>query len=232
MNNSVLLIDDDEKMLSLLKRYLESAGFDVYTARDGIGINQLVDRRHPEIIILDVMLPGASGFDVLRELRTVHTVPVIMLTARGDLTDRVVGLELGADDYLPKPFEPRELLARMQAVMRRTAAGGMSRKKVVYGELTIDFDSRRVTLAGQDAGLTGMEFDALTIFARNPGIVLDRDTIFEQLKGLDDDSFDRSIDILISRLRVKLGDDARAPRFIRTVRGAGYVFTPGGGGAV
>jgi len=155
-----------------------------------------------------------------------------MLTARGDLTDRVVGLELGADDYLPKPFEPRELLARMQAVMRRTAAGGMSRKKVVYGELTIDFDSRRVTLSGQDAGLTGMEFDALTIFARNPGIVLDRDTIFEQLKGLDDDSFDRSIDILISRLRVKLGDDARAPRFIRTVRGAGYVFTPGGGGAV
>ncbi len=221
---SVLVIDDDRKLCALLSEYLSRFEFSVRTATTpGEGLAEM-GRELPDIIILDVMLPGTDGFTLCREIRKTHSVPIIMLTARGELSDRVVGLEMGADDYLPKPFEPRELVARMQSVLRRShkdAPGRVFRA----GDLEVDFDRRHVSLNGAEVVLTSMEFALLSLLARNRGVVLSRDLIFERLKGLDDDSFDRSIDVLVSRLRQKLGDDPRRPRYIKTVRGTGYAFT-------
>lgn len=221
---SVLVIDDDRKLCALLSEYLSRFEFAVRTATTpGAGLEE-IGRELPDIIILDVMLPGTDGFTLCREIRTSHSVPIIMLTARGEISDRVVGLEMGADDYLPKPFEPRELVARMQSVLRRSrkdAPGRVFRA----GELEVDFDRRHITMNGAEVVLTSMEFALLSLLARNRGVVLSRDIIFERLKGLDDDSFDRSIDVLVSRLRQKLGDDPRKPRYITTVRGTGYAFT-------
>lgn len=223
MNSTILIIDDDTKLTTLLRGYLEKFGMAVQSASDPEMGLAMVKKSLPDLVILDIMLPGMDGFEVCRRIRKNHTVPIIMLTARGDVADRIVGLELGADDYLPKPFEPRELVARIQSVLRRSTDAKEGRR-IVAGELELDLDGHGAALAGKKVDLTAMEFDLLTLFARNPGVVLDRERIFESIKGLDDDSFDRSIDVLVSRLRAKLGDDPRNPRLLKTIRGAGYKF--------
>jgi len=220
---TILLLDDDEKLTSLLTEYLSGYDFEVLAAahpREGL---RLLAQRTPDLLVLDVMLPEMDGFAVCRKVRETSRVPIIMLTARGDVTDRVVGLEIGADDYLPKPFEPRELVARIQAVLRRRSAAGQD-ERLTTGRLTIDWGRREVELDGTALELTTAEFDLLGILVRSSGRVLSRDAIMSRTHGVDWEAFDRSVDVLISRLRQKLGDDPRSPQFIRTVRGAGYTF--------
>lgn len=223
MTSRILIIDDDPKLNRLLTEFLGRYGFEVLTAlAPGEGLKRM-RRVRPDLIILDVMLPEMNGFEVCKVIRRESTVPIIMLTARGEPMDRVVGLELGADDYLPKPFEPRELVARIQAVMRRLA-GHSTTNRAAFGRLSIDRRKRVVCLDGQPVELTTNEFTALDLLTRQPGRVMDRDHILQALSGMDSDAFNRSVDITMSRLRHKLGDDPRSPIFIRTVRGAGYVF--------
>jgi len=220
---TVLVIDDDEKLNTLLAEYLGRFGFTVRTAAlPEIGL-RLLRSESPDIVILDVMLPGMDGFAVCRRIRETSQVPIVMLTARGDVMDRVVGLELGADDYLPKPFEPRELLARLQAVLRRGARTETD-EVLRCGTLEVNSTTRTARLEGEDLPLTSAEFALLALLLRSRGRVLSRDRILEATRGLDWESYDRSIDVLVSRLRQKLGDDPRRPRFIRTVRGSGYSF--------
>lgn len=223
MSWTILVIDDDEKLNRLLKRFLKDYGFEVYSAVDAH--EGLVKCRTvlPDLIILDVMLPGMTGFDVCKRIRETSAVPIIMLTARGDVMDKVVGLELGADDYLPKPFEPRELVARMQAVLRRVQNTGADRRRC-FGPLTIDFHRRKVWLADQEVDLTTSEFAALDLLVRHVGKVLDRDEIMQALRGIDSECFNRVVDITMSRLRQKLGDDPKRPQYIKTVWGTGYTF--------
>jgi len=221
MRGPVLVIDDDRKLRGLLTEYLATVGFEVIAAgraEDGL---RLLRSERPQIVILDVMLPGMDGFEVCRSIRRESAVPIIMLTARGDVTDRVVGLELGADDYLAKPFEPRELVARIEAILRR---GRGSSETWSFGELRVDPSRRSATLDGVDLALTTAEFDLLEMLVRSRGRVLSRSHILDGVRGDGWDSLDRSIDVLVSRLRNKLGDDPRQPRFVRTVRGAGYAF--------
>lgn len=222
METKILIIDDDAKLNRLLSEYFARFNYETRAVTRGDDAFILLERWLPDIIILDVMLPGMDGFEVCRRLRAKLDIPVIMLTARGDVTDRVVGLELGADDYLPKPFDPRELTARIQSVLRRGRSATAHPAR--FGDLAIDFAAHAASLAGRPLDLTSMEFELLALFARNPGAVLDRNIIFERLKGLDSESYDRSIDVLVSRLRQKLGDDPRGPRFLRTIRGSGYKF--------
>ncbi|MBN1605047.1 MAG: response regulator transcription factor [Polyangiaceae bacterium] len=220
---SVLLIDDDEALTSLLGEFLGRFGMSVRSAAHPIDGLRLLKSQPPDIVILDVMLPGMDGFAVCRKIRETSRIPIIMLTARGDVTDRVVGLELGADDYLPKPFEPRELVARIQAVLRR----GLHPEAVEHtrvGELLVNWSARSACLADRPLDLTTAEFELLAVLLRSPGRVLSRDRIMDLLRGADRDAFDRSIDVLVSRLRNKLGDNARRPRFIKTVHGIGYAF--------
>lgn len=223
MLQNILVIDDDEKLNELLKSYLSDFGYRVFTATHPEKGLQLISSRKPELVILDVMLPDMSGFEVCKRIRQESDIPVIMLTARGELMDRVVGLELGADDYLPKPFEPRELVARIQTVLRR-----MVRNDTVqiqkYGSLKIDFPRRKAFLDDQDVDLSTNEFTALSLLVRHVGRVMDRDQIMQELRGMDSDAFNRTVDITMSRLRQKLGDDPKQPVFIKTVWGAGYVF--------
>lgn len=221
MTTQVLIIDDDERLGALLSEYLGRFGFAVTTATHPEGGLRLV--KQAEIVILDVMLPDMDGFAVCRKIRETSRVPVIMLTARGDVMDRIVGLELGADDYLPKPFEPRELVARIQAVLRRGKASEDD-EVMRAGPLEVNWTAHSAHLNGVDLALTTAEFALLGLLVRNRGRVLSRDRILDETRGVDWDSFDRSVDILVSRLRQKLGDDARRPAYIRTVRGAGYSF--------
>jgi DNA-binding response OmpR family regulator len=223
----VLLIDDDAKLNALLVEYLSRFNFSVRAAvHPNEGLHALkVDP--PDIVILDVMLPDMDGFAVCRKVRETSRVPIIMLTARGDVTDRVVGLELGADDYVPKPFEPRELLARMQAVLRR-GARDVPEEQVRAGPLEVNWTTSSVRLHGRSIPVTSAEFELLGLLVRNRGRVLSRDRIIDETRGIDWDAYDRSIDVLISRLRQKLGDDPRQPTFIRTVRGLGYSFIGAG----
>jgi DNA-binding response OmpR family regulator len=223
MNARVLIIDDDERLGELLHEYLGRFGFDVRTAAHPDAGLRLLKSDAPDIVILDVMLPDMDGFAVCRKIRETSRVPIVMLTARGDVMDRIVGLELGADDYLPKPFEPRELVARIQAVLRRgTPAADDELLRV--GSLELNFTARSARLDGKELVLTTAEFDLLGLLVRNRGRVLTRDRILDETKGLDWESYDRSIDVLVSRLRQKLGDDAKRPAFIRTIRGTGYSY--------
>ena len=226
MNPAVLIIDDDERLGALLTEYLVRFAFDVRTAtHPEVGLRMLKSEP-PDLVILDVMLPGMDGFAVCRKVREVSRVPIIMLTARGDVMDRIVGLELGADDFLPKPFEPRELVARIQAVLRRgKPAEGDELLRV--GALELNVTARSARLDGKELFLTTAEFELLALLVRNRGRVLTRDRIADETKGLDWESYDRSIDVLVSRLRQKLGDDAKRPAFIRTIRGTGYSFIGG-----
>jgi DNA-binding response OmpR family regulator len=222
MKEKILVIDDDEKLNQLLKDYLCNYGYHVHTVAhpsDGLDI---IRRECPDLIILDIMLPDMDGFKVCREIRKISNVPIIMLTARGDVTDRIVGLELGADDYLPKPFEPRELLARIQSILRRSSLQPLS--IIRFQGLEVDLEKHTVILFDKKIILTTMEFELLRLFIENPGKVLTRDCIMDSIRGLDWSTFDRSVDVLLSRLRQKLNDDPKDPKWILTVRSAGYKF--------
>jgi DNA-binding response OmpR family regulator len=223
----VLLIDDDEKLNALLAEYLGRFNFSVRAVvRPEEGL-RVLKADPPDIMILDVMLPEMDGFAVCRKVRESSRVPIIMLTARGDVMDRIVGLELGADDYLSKPFEPRELMARMQAVLRRSANIDPE-DRVRVGPLEVNWTTSSASLNGALLPLTSAEFELLGLFVRNRGRVLSRDRIMDDTRGIDWEAYDRSIDVLVSRVRQKLGDDPRQPAFIRTVRGTGYSFIGGG----
>mgnify|MGYP001825312286 CR=1 FL=1 len=220
---NILVIDDDEKLNRLLKRFLSDFDITIFSAIDAREGLKKMRSVSPDLIILDLMLPGMSGFDLCKRIRQTSSIPIIMLTARGDLMDKVVGLELGADDYLPKPFEPRELVARIQAVLRRTKHTGSDRSRH-FGRLRIDFHRQQAWLENVSIGLTTNEFAALDLLVRHAGKVLDRDEILQTLRGIDSDAFNRAVDITISRLRQKLGDNPKNPEFIKTVWNAGYVF--------
>ena len=223
MKATILIIDDDQKLNELLEKLLGQFGYRVlWSTHPEQGMKKL-RQTSPDLVILDLMLPGIDGFEVCRLIRQTSAVPIIMLTARGELTDKVLGLELGADDYLPKPFEPRELVARVKSVLRRTRKR-QSLQTQSYGPVTIDFAKRVVALADETVELTTNEFAALALLVRNPGQVLDRDQILQELRGIDSDAFNRSVDVTISRLRQKLKDDPKQPTLIKTVWGTGYVF--------
>jgi len=220
----VLVIDDDEGLNALLAEYLGRFGFTVTAVThpdDGL---RIVRAAPPDIVVLDLMLPGMDGFAVCRRIRETSRVPIMMLTARGDVTDRIVGLELGADDYLPKPFEPRELLARVKALLRRASPQSAGDDVLRFGRLEVDLGARVARLDGKPCDLTGHQFDLLVVLAQSPGRVLSRDQIMDALKGHPLEAFDRSIDVHISRIRAVIEDDPKAPRRVLTVRGAGYVF--------
>jgi len=224
----VLIIDDDNRLNALLKEYLGRFGFSVRAETHPEAGLRALRTDPPDLVVLDVMLPDTDGLAVCRKIRETSRLPIIMLTARGDVADRILGLELGADDYLPKPFEPRELVARMQAVLRRGA--GDAGEVVRSGSLELDWTRRSVCLSGTAIALTTAEFELLGLLVRNRGRILSRDRILDVMRGTDYDAFDRSVDILVSRLRQKLGDDARHPMLIRTVRGVGYTFAGDGDG--
>ena len=221
--NRILVVDDDVALCDLLKEYLGRFGYEVSGAHDSDSGLDRIRGDHPDLVVLDVMIPRVDGFEVLKEIRKFSNVPVVMLTARGELSDKVVGLELGADDYLAKPFEPRELVARIQTVLRRTGMDPAS-PRLEFGALLVDIEGRTAALDGEPLHLTTTEFEILALFAANPGKVLSRDDLMERIRGIDWDAFNRSIDIAVSRLRSKLGDDSRDPRFIRTVWRKGYMF--------
>jgi DNA-binding response OmpR family regulator len=224
----VLVVDDDERLTALLAEYLARYGFSVRACHGAEAALQLLRSDPPDVLVLDVMLPGMDGFALCRKVRESSALPIVMLTARGDVTDRIVGLELGADDYLPKPFEPRELVARLQAVLRRGARPAAGEDEVVRaGDLVLDLRTRSARRRDEELALTTAELDLLALLARHPGRVLSRERILEATRGVGWEAYDRSIDVLVSRLRQKLGDDARRPTLIRTVRGVGYCFIGG-----
>jgi DNA-binding response OmpR family regulator len=219
-----LLVDDDRDLARLLAEYLGPHGVEIEHVETGALAFERLDARSFDVVLLDVMLPGADGFEVCRRIRKKHDVPIVMLTARGEDTDRIVGLELGADDYVPKPFNPRELLARVRAVMRRVRPGAVS-ERLSVGAIDVDVPGHRVSVAGKDVPLTSFEFRLLVVLARRAGETVPREELASALKGGGyDPSVDRSLDVHISHLRQKLEDDAREPRRIRTVRGVGYVL--------
>jgi DNA-binding response OmpR family regulator len=223
-----LLIDDDRKLGELLATYLAPHGVVVTQELDGPrGLDRLFSGAF-DLVLLDLMMPGMDGLEVCRRIRGKSTVPIVMLTARGDETDRVVGLELGADHYVPKPFGPRELLARIRAVLRRAApsAGG---EKLRIADLEIDVDARSVTVAGAQVVLTGIELDLLVALARRAGRVVPREALLELAGRSDTVVSERTVDVHVSHLRAKLGDDPKQPRRIKTVRGVGYVLVKEGG---
>lgn len=219
----ILIIDDDVNLNSLLTEYLQKFGYKLVSETTAAAGRKRLRRELPDLLILDVMLPDTDGLTLCREFREEYDLPIIMLTARGEVADRVMGLELGADDYVPKPFEPRELVARIQSVIRRARDRSQGEVLVCDG-LRLETETRRVELDGNDVELTTMEFELLRGLMESRGRVMSRDRLLERLRGIDSDVFDRSIDMLISRLREKLGDDPRQPRFIRTVRMSGYQF--------
>ena len=226
MTERILMIEDDKSLASMLGEYLRGVGMQVEAEHDAASGLAALARARPDAVILDVMLPDVDGFEVCRRIRASSDVPVIMLTARGDDADRIVGLELGADDYLPKPFNPRELLARIRAVLRRSDRARSSVRDVMrFGRLEIDADSRKVTLGDAPCHLTGYQFDVLHVLASNAGRVMSRDQLMDRLRGESLEAFDRSIDVHVSRIRAAIEDDPHHPRRIITVRGAGYVFT-------
>jgi DNA-binding response OmpR family regulator len=221
---AILVIDDDKELAELVKDYLAGFEFRVLVANHPNAGMDLLRSGRPDLVILDVMLPGRNGFEVCKEIRGESRVPIIMLTARGDVSDRVLGLGLGADDYLPKPFEPRELVARIESVLRRVRPGPQGHTARADG-LAVDLRGRSAILDGRALDLTPMEFDILAFLLRHPGEVLGREAINAEVKGMDRDPLDRTVDVVVGRLRHKLGDDPRNPRFIKTVWGTGYLFT-------
>jgi DNA-binding response OmpR family regulator len=227
---SIVYVEDDEKLARLTARYLESHGVRVTLASDARQGIMSVLRERPDVILLDLMLPGTDGIEACRELRTRVDTPIIMVTARGEEADRVLGLEGGADDYIAKPFSSRELLARVRAQARRSRGqAGPAAGLIAVGSLAIDPLARRATLDGAELALTTYEFDLLRAFAERAGRVLTREQLVDLVRGSADEAFDRSIDVHISHLRQKLGDDPRNPRLIKTVRGVGYMLASGRG---
>ena len=227
MTPHLLLIDDDARLTRMVGDYLRAQGFDVDTAGSlADGRRQLASGSY-DALVLDLMLPDGDGLDFTRELRSAaatRRLPLMMLTARGEPTDRIVGLELGADDYLPKPFEPRELLARVKALLRRASPEPAPEEALQFGRLEIDLGAHEARLDGQRCDLTSHQFDLLVVLARSPGRVLSRDQIMDALKGHPLEAFDRSIDVHISRIRAVIEDDPKNPKRVLTVRGSGYLF--------
>ena len=230
MGNKVLIVDDDEKLRKLLKEYLVNNGFRVLTLADGSDVRKTLQKESPEMVILDIMLPGKDGLEVLKEIRMDDPIPVIMLTAKGDQTDRIVGLELGADDYLPKPFSPRELLARMKAVLRRAVpetrdrVGKKEETLLKAGGLTLNRAKQTIWVEDKELELSSTEYKILEVLMRHPNVVFSRDQLMNLARGRDFMAFDRSIDVHISKLRAKLEPDPRSPVRIKTIWGAGYMF--------
>jgi len=224
---TVLVVDDEPKIVDVVREYLEHAGFAVRTAGDGPAALERARALAPDLIVLDLGLPGLDGLDVARQLRRSSRVPVIILTARGDEVDRIIGLELGADDYLVKPFSPRELVARVRAVLRRVDehdTTGLD-EPIVRGDLTVDPARRRVTVAGRPVELTPTEFDLLAHLARQPGRVFTRAQLLTAIHGLAVESYERAIDAHVKNLRRKIEPDPRHPRYVLTAHGIGYRFT-------
>lgn len=226
----ILMIDDDVKLCRLVKEYLAPLGFAVEAVHGGADGLERVKRDDFAAVILDVMLPGIDGFEVLKQIRQISPVPVLMLTALGDEADRIVGLEIGADDYLPKTFSTRELLARLRAVTRRSQMAAAHNRaendEIKVKDIYINSATREATQNGQPLILTALEFDLLACLARARGRVLSRDTLLDEIAGRDYGVFDRSIDVHISSLRRKLGDDSKNPRYIKTIRSVGYLLVP------
>ncbi len=234
-NTSVLVVDDDENQRWMVKTYLQKHGFVVHTAADGVAMREKLAEHPVSVVLLDVTMPGEDGFTLARYLRADHKVGIIMLTASTELVDRVLGLEIGADDYITKPFEPRELMARVKALQRRLvsdsepvapAEGALSNEQTIaFGEFLLHLDSRELRdKSGQLVALTSMEFDLLKAFAENPGRVLTRDNLLSLAHKRDWDPYDRSVDIRIGRVRRKIESDPSKPAIIKTVRGVGYIY--------
>jgi two-component system, OmpR family, alkaline phosphatase synthesis response regulator PhoP len=221
---TVLVVDDEPKIVEVVGDYLRSAGFSVTTAADGAHALASARARPPDLVVLDLGLPGVDGLDVARHLRRTSQVPIIMLTARREETDRVLGLELGADDYLVKPFSPRELLARVRAVLRRAEGPQTERERFVVGDVTVDTSRRQVTVGGRVVELTATEFDLLAGLARQPGRVFTRAQLLGAIHGVVFESDERTVDTHIKNIRRKLEPDAHRPRYLLTVHGVGYRF--------
>ena len=232
----ILVVDDDARLRDLLRRYLGENGFSVFVAESAQAMNRLWQRERYDLLILDLMMPGEDGLSVMRRLRGASDpTPIIMLTAKGEDVDRIVGLEMGADDYLPKPFNPRELLARINAVLRRRGpddapgAPAQDGKPIEFGGFVLDLVTRTLTKNGEPVPLTTGEFAVLKAFARYPRVPLSREKLMEMARGREYEAFDRSLDVQISRLRKLVEPDPSKPRYIQTVWGLGYVFIPDGG---
>jgi DNA-binding response OmpR family regulator len=220
----IFVIDDDPKLLKLLREYLKSYDFLVEGESDPLVAVESFSKIKPHLVVLDVMMPVMDGFEVLKKLRTSSTVPVIMLTARSEIADKVMGLENGADDYLAKPFEPRELVARINALFRSRSFGDPEGQIGEGQAFSLNERNNTVVINEELIELTTLEFYLLKYLIKNRGIIVTRDMIFEDVKGIESESYDRSIDVLVSRLRNKLGDDTKDPHYIKTVRGKGYQF--------
>ena len=228
----ILVVDDQQEICDLVREYLTDEGFRVSTAKDGTGLREEMARAPVDLVILDLMLPGEDGLQLARELRSRSEIGIIILTGRGETVDRIIGLEMGADDYLPKPFHLRELLARVRSVLRRVAsrsgtAASAHRVRVRFAGWSFDLASRALTSpAGEEVRLTTGEFELLAAFVDHAGQVLSRDRLLDLARGREAGPFDRTIDVQVGRLRRKLEDDPRTPSLIKTVRGGGYIFTP------
>lgn len=227
MRKKILVIDDDLELNSLLKDYLAQHEFDVLTAAHPKEGMDLLKLHKPDLVVLDVMLPDKSGFEVCREIRSSKIqTPIIMLSAKSETDNKITGLDMGADDYMPKPYEPRELVARIQSVLRRSEGrGNLTEVKVLKSNnLIVDIDRATVTHNNEPLDLTTMEFEILCLFMQNPGVTLSREQVVDKIRGIEWDSVDRTIDVLISRLRHKLKDDAKNPKYLKTIWGSGYRF--------
>ncbi|HEY9192512.1 MAG TPA: two-component system response regulator OmpR [Methyloversatilis sp.] len=231
----VLIVDDDARLRALLERYLGEQGFAVKAVADSAQMDRALARELYDLMVLDLMLPGEDGLAICRRLRAQeNAIPVVMLTAKGDEVDRIVGLEMGADDYLPKPFNPRELVARINAVLRRQApkpppgAPALDERVVRFGQVEVNLAARTLTRDGQEQVLTTGEFSLLKVLLESPRVPLSRDKLMELARGREYDAFDRSIDVQMSRLRKLVEDDPAKPRYLQTVWGFGYVFVPDG----
>ena len=224
MPYKLLIVDDDVQLTELLEEFFETNDMSVVSQHTPEKAFTYLERNDPDLIILDIMMPGMDGLQFLKKLRETSTVPVVMLTARGEVSDRIVGLELGADDYMPKPFEPRELLARIQSILRRSQSPAEMQDILEFDGLIVNKLRQEVELDGGLIHLSTTEFEALALFAGNAGKVLDRESLVENIRGIRWQSYDRSIDVLVSRLRSKLGETPNSMRFIKTVHGVGYKF--------
>jgi len=229
---TLLVVDDDAELRELTQAYLAQQGYQVVTAADGQAMDRVLAERNIDLVILDLMLPGEDGLSIAKRLKGEMGLPIIMVSAQGEDVDRIVGLEIGADDYIAKPFNPRELLARIRAVLRRVAAAsesagaGETSGSVRFGEFELDLNAHRLSKQGQSVPLTSGEFDLLSILVKHPNRVLDRDRILDLLTGAERSPFDRSIDVRVTRLRSKIEKDPATPIYIKTIWGKGYMFCP------
>lgn len=226
---TILVVDDDAELRELLQEYLSKNEFEVNVAENGRAMDTKLMQRSYDLLILDLMMPGEDGLSIAKRIKQNSDQPIIILSALGEDVDRIIGLEIGADDYLPKPFHPRELLARIRAVMRRTGAvtyAGPPRSEYVFGDFRFDIDMMRLYHHGKDVEMTSGELEFLRVLVQNPNRVLNRDRILELLTGRERSPFDRSIDVRVTRLRSKIEDSPASPKFIRTIRGKGYMFCP------